>query len=169
MAVLRSRPIICAALVAALIALSAAAVQAAPGPPGTETYGRQFCEPEPLAAGDGGPEVGLAVERASVAAGGTAFARVENRSAKQIEFGVEFHVQRLVRGQWHRAPGAPHGPWIQIALMLPAGQSGSCMRYRVPADAPPGRYRFVRGLVAGPGPARPYLAPFRVTGEPPRR
>jgi Big-like domain-containing protein len=163
-AVLRSRPILCAALVAALIALSAAAVRAAPGPPGTETYGRQFCQPAPLAAADRGPEVGIAVERASVAAGGTAFARVENRSAKQVEFGLEFHVQRFAGGHWRRAPGAPHGPWIQIALMLPAGQSGSCMRYRVPADAPPGRYRFSRELIAGPGPARPYLAPFRVTG-----
>ena len=144
-----------------LLALTTAA-QAAVGVPGSATFGRGFCVPAAIAAGDPGPEVGLAAERANVHPGGAAYARVENRSEEQIEFGVEYRVQRFAGGRWRAAPGAPHGPWIQIALTLPANRSGSCVRYVVPESAPPGRYRFSRDLFAGSGPARPYLAGFRV-------
>ncbi len=130
--------------------------------PGSETFGREFCVPAPIATGDPGPAVGLATERANVHAGGAAFARVENRSEEEIQFGVEYRVQRFAGGKWRRAPGAPHGPWIQVALLLSGGRSGACVRYPVPADAPPGRYRFSRDLISGSGSARPYIATFRV-------
>ena len=157
----RARLFACPAFATSLLVLAAAA-QAAPGSLGGETFGREFCLPAPIAAGDRGPEVGLAVERANARPGGAAFARVENRSEERIEFGVEYRVQRFVGGKWRRAPGAPHGPWIQIALLLAPGHSGSCMRYVVPEEAPPGRYRFSRDLIAGGGPARAYFASFRV-------
>jgi len=157
----RARRFACPALAACLLALAASA-QAAQRSPGSETFGREFCVPAPIAAGDPGPEVGLAVERTNVHTGGAAFARVENRSDEEIAFGVEYRVQRFAGGTWRRAPGAPHGPWIQIAVMLPAGRSGSCVRYVVPDNAPPGRYRFSRDLIAGSSSARPYSVPFRV-------
>ena len=151
----------CLSAALCLLALPVA-TQAVAGAPGSETFGREFCVPASIAGGDPGPEVGLAVERASVHTGGAAFARVENRSAEPIEFGLAYRVQRFAGGKWRRAPGAPHGPWIQIALALPAGRSGSCVRYDVPDDAPPGRYRFSRDLIAGSRPARSFSAPFRV-------
>ena len=156
------RGLLACAIAAASLLAPAAAAQAAPGMPGSNAIGREFCRSAPITDGDQGSPIALAVERDTVAVGAAAFARVENRSDEQIEFGVAYRVQRYAHGRWERAPGAPHGPWIQIALLLPAGRSGSCLRYQVPADAPPGRYRFSRDLIAGSAPARPYFAPFRV-------
>jgi hypothetical protein len=156
----RARRFACLTLSACLLA-AAATAQAAPGPPQSETHD-EFCDPAPIAADDPGPLVGIAAESASVEAGELTYARVENRSDERIEFGAEYRVQRFTGGKWRRAPGGPRGPFIQIAFLLQAGRSGSCVRYEVPDDAAPGRYRFSRDLIAGSGPARPYFATFRV-------
>ena len=157
----RARRFAFLAAAACLLAMCAAA-QAAQRSPGSETFGREFCVPAAIKAADRGPEVGLAVERANVHSGGAAYARVENRSEHGVTFGVDYRVQRFADGKWRRAPAAPHGPWIQIALTLAAGHSGSCVRYLVPDDAPPGRYRFSRDLLAGSSSSRAYSVPFRV-------
>jgi len=155
-----------ASLLAVVLAVLAAASGPAPepvGPPGSETYGREFCEVQSVPTSKGG-RIGLTVERGSVRAGRAAFGRVENRSQRGwVEFGVDYHVQRLEEGVWRPGPGFHMNAWVAIGLSLAPGQAGYCMRYDVPDQAPPGRYRFMRPMSADADGNRPYYAPFRVT------
>lgn len=88
---------------------------------------------------------GIAVNRDRVPPGQMVLARVENRGTGWISFGLEYKVQRLEGGSWVEQDLGVDG-WLLPLILMPGGQSGWCMPYRVPADASPGRYRFVKGL-----------------------
>jgi hypothetical protein len=88
---------------------------------------------------------GIAVDRDRARPGQRVLARVENRGTSWINFGLEYAVQRLESGRWVEQDLGVDG-WLLPMILMGGGQSGWCMSYRVPADASPGRYRFVKGL-----------------------
>lgn len=88
---------------------------------------------------------GIAVDRERVAPGQRVFARIENRGTSWISFGLEYKVQRLEGEHWVAQDLGVDG-WLLPLILMPGGQSGWCMPYRVPVDASPGQYRFVKGL-----------------------
>lgn len=88
---------------------------------------------------------GIAVNRDRVRPGQSVFARVENRGTSWINFGLEYEVQRQEGDGWVEQDLGVDG-WLLPMILMPGGQSGWCMPYRVSADAAPGRYRFVKGL-----------------------
>lgn len=104
---------------------------------------------------------GIAVNRRHVRPGQRVFARIENRGTSWVEFGVPYAVQRFEGGRWVEQD-LGDGAWPMPALLMGSGQSGWCMRYRVPADASPGRYRFVKDLDFWGRPGKRAVAFFRV-------
>lgn len=88
---------------------------------------------------------GIAVNLDQVRPGQRVLARVENRGTSWINFGLEYAVQRLEGDRWVEQDLGVDG-WLLPMILMSGGQSGWCMPYRVPADAAPGRYRFVKGL-----------------------
>lgn len=108
----------------------------------------------------------IATNRDTVRRGQKVFARVENPGTVWAFFGLSYGVQRLDGGRWLDQPLGGGGVWPAIGLLMPSGGSGWCMRYRVPMDASPGRYRFVKMLepqVRGARDRR-FTAGFRVVG-----
>jgi hypothetical protein len=87
----------------------------------------------------------IAVNRPLFHPGEQAFARIENRGTSWIEFGLPYAVERFEGGRWVDQPLGV-GAWLMPAIFMAGGQTGWCMQYRVPADASPGLYRFVKGL-----------------------
>jgi hypothetical protein len=108
--------------------------------------------------------VKLAVNRDSLRPGGTAFARVENYGTVWADFGLAFYVERFDAGAWAPIPETTDDIWPLVGISMSGGWSGWCMRYRVPADASPGRYRFVKSIGRWDfrGAGRSYTAEFRV-------
>lgn len=104
---------------------------------------------------------GIAVNRRRFEAGQEAFARVENRGTSWLEFGLAYSVQRFEGGRWASQP-LGSGVWPAIGLFMGGGSSGWCMRYRIPPDAAPGWYRFVKGLGFPGHGGRQARAAFRV-------
>ncbi|MDQ3725744.1 MAG: hypothetical protein M3335_07655 [Actinomycetota bacterium] len=104
---------------------------------------------------------GLAVNRRHVRPGQRVFARVENRGTSWVEFGVPYAVQRFEGGRW---VGQDLGidAWPLPLIYMGSGLTGECMPYRVPADASPGRYRFVKSLDFARRPGKRAVAFFRV-------
>ena len=88
---------------------------------------------------------GIAVNRRHARPGQKVFARVENRGTSWIEFGLYYEVQRFEGGRWVDQD-LGDGVWALPLIYMRSGQSGWCMRYRVPTEASPGRYRFVKDL-----------------------
>lgn len=88
---------------------------------------------------------GIAINRLQFEPGQEAFARVENRGTSWIQFGLAYEVQKFEGGRWVAQPFGS-GVWPAVGLILPGGYSGWCMRYQIPSDASPGRYRFLKGL-----------------------
>jgi hypothetical protein len=115
-------------------------------------------------------KVGIAAGRRVFRSGQLAFARVENRGTIWAFFGLPYGVQRYEGGGWTgvplfvQKPGEPQVVWPAIGLIMQGGHSGWCMAYRIPADAKPGRYRFVKsiGRLDSRGRGRTYAAEFRV-------
>ncbi len=132
------------------------------GIPYHHTYGLRFCEAGKFAHVRQGYHVRLAMRRPVVRPGGAAYARIENRGSVIVDFGVGYSVQRLDQGRWRPAPGGPRGGEILIAFRLEGGKHGWCSRYRVPRNAEPGRYRFVKYMETMTGTERRYVAFFRV-------
>jgi hypothetical protein len=87
----------------------------------------------------------IAVDRDRVRPGQRVFARVENPGSSWIQFGLMYEVQRLEGGRWVEQDLGVDG-WLLPMILMGSGQSGWCMPYRVPPDASPARYRFVKGL-----------------------
>jgi hypothetical protein len=107
---------------------------------------------------------GIAVNRKSFRPGQDAFARVENRGSEAVEFGVAYEVQRFAAGHWGRDLLGNRG-WPAVLIGMGGGFAASCMRYRIPRDAKPGRYRFVKSLGAADGKhGGTRTAVFRVLG-----
>ncbi|MEZ5077372.1 MAG: immunoglobulin-like domain-containing protein [Solirubrobacterales bacterium] len=107
----------------------------------------------------------IATSHDTVRPGQTIFARVENPGTVWASFGVEYAVQRFEGGVWTHQP-LGGGVWPAIGLYMSSGGSGWCMRYRVPAGAAPGSYRFVKQMepqVRGAHDRR-FTAGFRVVG-----
>ena len=88
---------------------------------------------------------GIAVNSDWVHPGQRVFARVENGGTSWVSFGLEYKVQRLEGNRWVAQDLGVDG-WLLPLILMPGGQSGWCMPYRVPADASPGRYRFIKEL-----------------------
>lgn len=112
--------------------------------------------------------VGIAIHRKILRPGGLALARVENRGTVWSSFGLPYSVQRYEEGSWTgvplfvQKPGEPQLVWPLIGIFMEGGQTGWCMSYRVPADAEPGRYRFVKSIGRDLRGGRRYTAEFRV-------
>jgi hypothetical protein len=109
----------------------------------------------------------IAANRPAFRPGQTAYARVENPGTEGIFFGLDYDVQRFGAGRWVHYPSGHSAGSLLIGLSMGGGGSGWCMRFRVPATAEPGWYRFIKDLA----PAsrfrheRMYTAAFRVTGS----
>lgn len=110
--------------------------------------------------------VRLALPRQLFAPGETAFARVENRGTEWASFGLAYAVQKFEEGTWRRYPERSTKFWPLVGLNMPGGESGWCMRFRIPADAEAGKYRFVKEIAPMDSNThrRFYTAVFRVTG-----
>ena len=88
---------------------------------------------------------GIAVDRGRVRPGEKVYARVENRGTSWVSFGTMYEVQKREGGRWVEQD-LGIGAWTLPLFLLEGGRTSDCMRYRVPADASPGRYRFVKHL-----------------------
>lgn len=92
----------------------------------------------------------IAVDHKMFHPGQEAFARIENRGSEGVGFGVAYDVQRFEDGHWGRSLlGKP--VWPAVEIFMGGGGSGFCMPYRIPFDAPPGRYRFAKALGSADG------------------
>jgi len=91
---------------------------------------------------------GIFINRKTLHPGQSAFARVENRGTEWVDFGLDYAVQHFEHGHWGRDLMAGRA-WPLIGISMVGGYAGWCSRYRIPADAPPGRYRFVKSLGSG--------------------
>lgn len=81
------------------------------------------------------------------APGQPALARVENPGTTWAFFGLAYAVERYAHGAWEYVPiSSGEVVWPLVGLTMQGGGSGWCMRYRIPADAEPGRYRFVKSI-----------------------
>lgn len=105
---------------------------------------------------------GVAVNRDRVRPGQKVFARIENRGTGSVEFGLSYAVERFERGRWVEQDLGVDG-WLLPLIVMPGGGSGWCMPYRVPRDASPGRYRFVKELGLGGRRDKRAVAFFRVS------
>lgn len=94
-------------------------------------------------------------EPTTVTRGETVHARLKNLGTVPIEspsYVFGFHVWRFDGSRWRLvAENPPRGPVPKLMQILsPGAERRGCLRYRVPDDAPLGRYRFQAGdLVAG--------------------
>jgi hypothetical protein len=104
---------------------------------------------------------GIAVNQRHARPGQRVFARIENRGTSWIEFGLPYEVQRFEDGRWVEQDLGVDG-WLLPLLVMPGGQTGWCMPYRVPAEAAPGWYRFVKGIGFGGRRGKVATAAFRV-------
>jgi hypothetical protein len=99
-------------------------------------------------------DVRLTIEEPNVAPGDTARARLVNFGTLPIEsssytFGVS--VRHLDGSRWVPvAESPPRGPVVKrMQILEPGMEARGCLRYLVPEDEPPGKYRFQgEGLVA---------------------
>lgn len=97
-----------------------------------------------------------------VARGQTAHARLINLGTVPVEsasYVFGFKVRRFDGSRWmFVAENPPRGPVPKRMQILPPGRENQgCLRYRVPDDAPAGRYRFQAGKL---------VAEFEVTSSP---
>lgn len=105
----------------------------------------------------------IAVDRDRVRPGEKVFARVENRGTSWVTFGSMYAVEKREGGNWVEQD-LGDGAWTLELNILGSGLSGDCMRYRVPAGASPGRYRFVKHLgFSGRRPGKDATAAFTVS------
>lgn len=105
------------------------------------------------------------VDRPTVAPGQTARARIINLGTVRLEaasYVFGFKVRRFDGSRWvFVAESPPRGPVPKRMQILPPGRENrGCLRYRVPDDALPGRYRFQAGKL---------VSEFEVTSSPPRQ
>jgi hypothetical protein len=106
---------------------------------------------------------GIAVDRDRARPGQRVLARIENRGTSWVSFGLEYAVQRREGGRWMAQDLGVDG-WLLPLITMGGGFSGWCMPYRVPADASPGQYRFVKELSFGERHDKRALAHFDVLG-----
>lgn len=105
---------------------------------------------------------GIAVNRRHVRPGQRVFARIENPGTSWVEFGLAYAVEKFEGGRWVEQDLGVDG-WLLPLIAMGSGQSGWCMPYRVPRDASPGRYRFVKELGLGGRRDKRAVAFFRVS------
>jgi hypothetical protein len=87
----------------------------------------------------------IAVDRDRVRTGEKVYARVENRGTSWVAFGTMYEVQKREGGRWVEQDLGVDA-WTLPLFLLAGGRTSDCMRYRVPTDASPARYRFVKNL-----------------------
>jgi hypothetical protein len=92
--------------------------------------------------------VRLGIDRTVFRPGQTAYARVENRGSVWAGFGLGFDIQHLGPSGWRRDPASPSGLVPAVLVAAKSGTAGWCMRFRIPPDLAPGRYRFAKGMGA---------------------
>jgi hypothetical protein len=88
-------------------------------------------------------DVGLALSATTLRPGETVRARLLNRGAAVLFFGLGRSIEYFDGTNWiGPPPGLRQGPIPAIGLFLPPGGSGSCWQATIPPDAPAGLYRF---------------------------
>ncbi len=96
-------------------------------------------------------QVTLTIDPSSVKAGTeTLSMHFENNSDTEFSFGMEPHLDIESGGVWYTVPTAEDAVWIEIAYVLPAGESSD---FEFPLKAfygslPAGHYRIVKPLYA---------------------
>lgn len=91
--------------------------------------------------------VGLGLNSKSLRPGAALDFRVENFGTARVSYGEPFSIERF-DGVWSvYLSEAQLGPWHRNLLGLFSGAVGRCQRVRIPADAPPGKYRLRKALV----------------------
>lgn len=78
--------------------------------------------------------------------GETVEARLLNRGAAFLHFGLGRHVEYFDGSAWTAAPAFRQGPIPAIGLSLGPGESGSCWGATIPSETPAGLYRFAIGF-----------------------
>lgn len=78
--------------------------------------------------------------------GQTVFARVANYGSESLEYGVDFSIEVFDGAGWIEAPISPVNVWPALAVLTGPGEAGPCSTFEIPANAAPGRYRFVKSV-----------------------
>jgi hypothetical protein len=88
-------------------------------------------------------DTAIATDRSTVHPGEVIVGQVENRGAGHISARSGLlELERFAGGIWEAVPQPPSPESITgYGLFLGPGEASHCHAYRVPADAPPGRYR----------------------------
>jgi hypothetical protein len=90
---------------------------------------------------------------------------LDNYGTEPLFYGLAYSIESFNGSGWERASIAPSGIVPLIGLWSGPGESASCWRFTVPADAPPGLYRFVwNGNVTRAG-SIPQRRPLTLTTE----
>ncbi len=112
-------------------------------------------------------DVRLAVEDRSVRPGERAVGLVENHGAAELrEVSSVLEVEHLEAGTWTAVPQPPTKESISegSGWWLAPGENARCYGYTVPADAPPGQYRFTgSAMVLGLKTDQVLIGRFQVT------
>jgi hypothetical protein len=89
---------------------------------------------------------------------------IENRGTREVDpLGAGFAFEVFEGGAWSKAPGSPLGfPKLKYRP-LPAGRSGVCRSFRIPAGASPGLYRLSKDVVLESGARRQLTTEFEVS------
>lgn len=78
-------------------------------------------------------------------AGSQILGRIENFGTTSMQFGPSYAVEHFDGTTWQRV-GPSRSVWPRQAIVLEAGAAGGCMGYKIPEQAPTGRYRFVKSV-----------------------
>jgi hypothetical protein len=91
-------------------------------------------------------KVRLGINRRHFRPGQTVATRPEDLGTNWLTFGETFGVQRRDGGSWHRYPPLNRNYWDAWLGTVGLGGAGSCSRFTIPADTPPGRYRVTKSV-----------------------
>jgi hypothetical protein len=93
-------------------------------------------------------DVRLALPTSQFRPGDTVSPWLENRGTESLFYGLGYAVERSIGTAWERVP-LPFDAFPAIGLGTGPGGAASCWNYPIPADASPGRYRFLIDLSRG--------------------
>lgn len=86
----------------------------------------------------------LALDRSSFRPGEVVSPRLENYGTESLFYGLDYSIESYDGVSWTPAPIKASGIVPAIGLGTGPGGAASCWNFRIPMDAPPGLYRFVR-------------------------
>ncbi len=85
----------------------------------------------------------LALAKTSFRHGETVSPRLENFGTESLLYGLGYRIDSYDGPSWTPSPSFPPRPVPLIGLRTGPGEAGSCWRFKIPDEAPPGLYRFV--------------------------